>query len=176
MKKLLPLFFAAFALTLFSCEKEYSSENNGNNGNDQIVGIDCRINKIVCTDTSSKKGIGSIAANINNVDVVTKVTLFNSLAFTIDYISSPVYANDTVYINADEFFVVDNTTKRVKRLHGLSDPTDPFSPQFDMDYFYNASGYLVTKFYSFPVSPVPLFTSSAIPMQAQSLRIWQRRR
>ena len=84
MKKLLPLFFAAVVLTLFSCEKEYSLENSGNNGNGLIVGIDCRINKIVVTDTSSKKGIGSIAANINNLDVVTKVTLFDSLAFTID--------------------------------------------------------------------------------------------
>ncbi len=161
MKKLLPLFFAAVVVILFSCEKEYSLENSGDNSNGLIVGIDCRINKIVCTDTASKKGIGSIAANISNVDVVTKVTLFDSLSLTIDYISSPVYANDTVYINADEYFVVDIASKRVKLLHGLTDPTDPFSPQFNMDYFYNASGYLVTKFYSLSSIPgIPVYIIS----------------
>jgi hypothetical protein len=32
-------------------------------------------------------------------------------------------------------------------LHGLTDPTDVLSPQFDADYTYNATGYLTQKVY-----------------------------
>jgi hypothetical protein len=161
MKRKNGLLAIGVLLIFISCEKEYSLENSGNNGSGLIVGIDCRISKIAYTDTTTHTGIGSMTANINNLDVVTRVTLFDSLSFTISYISSPVSANDTVYINADEYFIVDITTKRIKQLHGLTDPTDPFSPQFDQNYFYNASGYLVTKFYSYTNFPgIPVYITS----------------
>ncbi|MEP7254230.1 MAG: hypothetical protein ABI666_00570 [Ferruginibacter sp.] len=158
MKKLLPLFFAAFVLILFSCEKEYSVENSGNNGNGLIVGTDCRISKIAYTDTATGLGIGSIAANINNLDIVTGITKFDSLSFTIDFIATPAYVSDTVFINADEYFLVDITNKRIKQLHRLVDPTDPFSPQLEVTYFYNGAGYLTSKFLAYTSNPgVPLF-------------------
>lgn len=146
MIKIRALLFTAIAITLFSCEKEYSSENSGA-ANELIVGIDCRISKIVYTDTATKSGIGSIEALINSVDFVTRITRFDSISNTIDYIARPVYANDTVFLdvaNPEEYFIVD-ASKRITKLHGLTDPTDPFSPQFDMFYLYNAAGYLVTK-------------------------------
>jgi len=156
MNKLRPLLIAAIVFTLFSCEKEYSSENIGVD-DPLIVGVDCRISKIVYTDTAGiGTGLGSIAADINNLDILTKVTRFDSLSNTIEFIGTPTYINDTVYINPDEYFVVD-VNKRISLLHGLLDPTDPFSLQFDQFYQYNAAGYLVAKDYyltTFPASPV----------------------
>jgi len=156
MNKLRPLLFAAILFALFSCEKEYSSENIGSDS-EFIVGIDCRISKIVYTDTAGVgTGLGSIEANINNLDIVTKLTEFDSLSNTIKFITDPVYRNDSVYINADEYFIVD-ANKKVIKMHGLIDPTDPFSLQFDVFYVYNATGYLVTKNYFLTGSPTTPF-------------------
>ncbi len=159
MNKLRPLLFAAILISLFSCEKEYSTENSGNNDSDFIVGVDCRISKIVYTDTTGTSiglpgvGLGSTAAEINNFDIVTKVTQFDSLANVIVYISpGPVYTNDTVYIDADQYFIVD-ANKRITKMHGLIDQTDPLSLQFDVFYLYNTNGYLVTKTYFLTSSP-----------------------
>src|SRR4051812_44458770 len=122
MKKLFPVFFAAIVIVFFSCTKEYSLENNGNTGNNQIIGVDCRISKIVYVDTATGSGIGSLIASINSTDNATNITKFDSLSFTIEFISTPVYVNDTVYINADEYFIRDATTGVIKQLHALVDP------------------------------------------------------
>ena len=166
MNKLRPLLFAAILISFVSCEKEFSTENSGNTDNEFIVGIDCRISKIVYIDTAGTAaggtgtGLGSIAAEINNLDIVTKITAFDSLSSTIEYITDPVYTNDTVYFspfNADEYFIVD-ASKRITKMHGLIDPTDPFSLQFDVFYAYNTSGYLVTKTYFLAITPtVPFY-------------------
>ena len=155
MNKLRPLLFAGFVFIFFSCEKEYSVENSGG-GSDLIVGIDCRISKIVYTDTATNTGLGSLAADINSLDIVTKIIKFDSLSNTIEFIVTPVYVNDTIYINPDEYFVVD-INKRINKLHGLVDPTDPFSLQFDVFYQYNAAGYLVAKNYFLTLAPTVLF-------------------
>ena len=156
------LFIVGLAALVFSaCEKEYSLENSGNNGNGLIVGTDCRISKIAYIDTATGKGIGSIAANINTLDIVTGITQFDSLSFTIDFITTPAYVSDTVFINADEYFLVDITSKRIRQLHRLIDPTDPFSPQLEVTYFYNGAGYLTSKFLAYTSNPgVPLFIVS----------------
>ncbi len=143
---------AGILITAVSCSKEYSLENSSNNSNGLIVGIDCRISKIAYTDTSSNTGLGAITATINSLDIVTKIIKFDSLSSTIEFIATPVYANDTVYINADEYFIVD-LNKRISKLHGLVDPTDPFSNQYDINYNYTASGYLSTKSYALTSSP-----------------------
>lgn len=157
MNKLLSLSVTALAFFLFSCEKEYSTENSGNNGSDQIVGVDCRLNKIIYTDTATKKGIGSIAADINSLDIVTRITQFDSVSNTIGYITIPTYLNDTIFINADEYFVTD-ANKRISKLHGLIDQTDPFSLQFDVFYLYNPAGNLVTKNYFLSIAPtIPFY-------------------
>jgi len=153
MKKLIPVLLILTAVFIISCEKEYSSENN-EGGSDLIVGVDCRISKIVYTDTNAVTGggIGSIAADINNLDIVTKINKFDSLSNTIEFIGSPIYVNDTVYLNSDEYFVTD-FNKRILRLHALTDPTDPFSVQYEIDYFYDGAGYLINKFFSFTAFP-----------------------
>ena len=125
-------------------------------GSDLIIGIDCRISKIVYTDTATNTGLGSLAADINSLDIVTKIIKFDSLSNTIEFIVTPVYVNDTIYINPDEYFVVD-INKRINKLHGLVDPTDPFSLQFDVFYQYNAAGYLVAKNYFLTLAPTVLF-------------------
>jgi len=162
MNKFRPLLLIAIVVALFSCEKEYSNENSGNTDNELIVGVDCRISKIVSTDTSGTAaggtgtGLGSIEAAINSLDVVTKITRFDSLSNTIEFINSPIYSNDSVYINADEYFVVD-ANKRITKMHGLADPTDPFSLQYDVFFDYNTAGYLTTKTYFLTSSPAAPF-------------------
>lgn len=163
MNKYSSLLLIAIVAALFSCEKEYSNENSGNPDNDLIVGVDCRISKIVYTDTSGTAaggpgiGLGSIDATINNLDVVTKITRFDSLSNTIEFLNSPIYSNDSVFINADEYFVVD-ASKRILKMHGLADPTDPFSLQYDVSFDYNATGYLTTKTYFLTSSPtIPFY-------------------
>jgi hypothetical protein len=130
-----------------------------NIGNGTIIGEDCRISKISFRDTAGLgTALGSIIATINNSDVVTNITEFDSLSFTIDFIATPFYASDTVFINADEYFLVDAGTKRIKQLHALLDPTDPFSLQYDVSYFYNGSGYLSQKFFTLTSIPgVPFY-------------------
>jgi hypothetical protein len=158
MNKVRPLLLIVLVVALFSCAKEYSNENT-DAGNDLIVGIDCRISKIVYTDTSGHgSGLGFIEANINNLDFVTSILYFDSVGNRIIYISpGPVYTNDTVYIDADEYFVVD-VNKRINKMHGLTDPTDPFSLQFDVFYGYNTAGSLVSKEYFLTISPtIPFY-------------------
>jgi len=160
MKRLSPFFLSAIVLTLFSCAKEYSLENSSDpNGNGQIIGVDCRISKIAYRDTAGiGTALGSLTAIINSSDNVTKVTLFDSVAFTIDYLSTPFYASDTVFINADEYFLVDLANRRINRLHALLDPTDPFSVQYEIFYFYDTNGYLIQKFYAFTSNPgIPFY-------------------
>ena len=146
--------------TFISCAKEYSLENS-TEPNDLIVGADCRISKIVYTDTAAKKGLGFIEAEISNQNIVTRITRYDSLSNTIEFRSDPLITNDTIYVTADEYFIVDVTTKLINKLHGLTDPTDPLSPQFDLVYNYNASAYLQSKSYiltSFPGIPVFTYT------------------
>ena len=138
-------------VSFVSCEKEYSEENAGT-PDALIVGLDCRINKIVYTDTATKSGIGYLAAAINSLNIVDTITKFDILSNTIEFITTPTYISDTIYINPDEYFVTD-INKRISKLHGLLDPTDPFSLQFDVFYVYNATGYLVTKNYFLSISP-----------------------
>ena len=148
------LFFIGFiALAFFACKKEYSLENSGNITNPLIVGADCRISKIAYIDSATGTGIGSIAGVINPLDQTTVITLFDSLSATIDFQASMTFLADTIYINPDEYFIVDVVTKHIKRLHGLIDPTVPGSLQFDADYLYNAAGYLIQKSYSLTTFP-----------------------
>lgn len=152
MKKINLLFATASVLLLSACSKEYSLENDsGSLGN--IVGADCRIRKIGYSDSASGTGIGSVTATINATDRVTDITDYDSLTSTLNFYTSPVYINDTVYIDPDEYFVLNSTTKLVKRLHALLDPTDPFSPQIEIDYNYDGAGYLLQKQYTFSALP-----------------------
>lgn len=151
MKKIASICFISLSVLLFSCSKEYSDEN-GTGDNDQIVGIDCRISKIVYTDTATNTGLGSIAASINSQDAVTNIIKYDSVGRIIEFIANPFITNDTIHLNANEYFLVD-FNNRIISLHGLSDPTDPLSPQFDASYFYNATGYLTSKLYAYTAAP-----------------------
>lgn len=152
MNKLRTVLFAALIIFLVSCEKEYSLENGGAD-NEFIVGVDCRISKILYTDTAGvDKNTGVLEAKINNLDIVTEIRKFDSLSLVLEFFKVPIYTNDTVYINPDEYFVVD-VNKRITKLHGLTDPTDPFSLQFDVFYQYNVGGFLVSKNYFLTISP-----------------------
>ena len=152
MNKFRPLFLIAIIVALFSCAKEYSVEE-GSAFDELIVGADCRINKIVYTDTSgTDTGLGSIAADINSLDFVTKIVNFDSVANTINNIVSLVYRNDSIYIDGDQYFIVD-VNKRISKFHGVFDPTDPATLHYDVFYVYNTAGYLVTKNYFLTISP-----------------------
>lgn len=155
MKKL--LIISGVLISVFtSCQKDYSDEASSGAGNGEIIGADCRITKIVNADSATNKGKSALTAVINSADKVVDVTDFDSLSFTLDYNSVPVYISDTIKINSDEYFVIDAATGRVKRLHGLIDPTNPFSPPFEQDYTYDAAGYLLEKTKNFSVFGVML--------------------
>lgn len=152
MKKFLPLYIIAIIVVSVSCQKEYSTEGAGGDTTN-IIGTDCRINKITYADSATGVSIGSVSAIINAADVVTDVTKFDSLTSTIDFNSLPQYFTDTVAIDADQYFTVDLTSKRVKLFHGLIDPTVPGSPEFDVTYSYDGAGHLVQKSYYFSLLP-----------------------
>lgn len=148
MKKISAYFLPLLLIAgLSSCDKEYSEENTDLNGNPLIVGVDCRISKMVFTDSASGSGIFSLAATINALDNATDITRFDSLAFVLDFNSQPQYSNDTVFIDPDQYFVTETFTKRVNKFHGLIDPTDATSPQYEVYYIYNPAGYLIEKHY-----------------------------
>lgn len=153
MKKIFP-FLLVTVVVFSSCLKEYSNENSGD-ANGIIIGTDCRISKIASTDSAAGFGIGSISAAINTSDAVTDITRFDSLSLTIDFNSQPQYfANgDTVYIDPDQYYVRETSTKRIKLFHGLIDPTVPGSPEYDIDYVYDANGKLFQKLYSYSLLP-----------------------
>ena len=138
MKKSYLFIVLLAVLVLSACSKEYSTENNGNLNNPLIVGADCRISKIAYFDSATGIiGLGSIADIINPLDQSTDITLFDSLSGTIDFKTALTYIGDTIYINPDEYFLVDLVSGHIKRLHGLIDPTIPSSLQFDADYTYD---------------------------------------
>lgn len=153
MKKLISITSVILAISLFSCSKEKSFESDGNSN--VIIGSNCRISQIACTDSLSGTGIGSTSATINAADTVTSITIFDSLSNTILFNSTPTYnaTRDTANINANEYFVLDIATGKVVRLHGLLDPQDPNSPQFDEDFIYDGSSRLVKKSTSFTLNP-----------------------
>ncbi len=132
-----------------SCTKEFSLENGGNVTSNLIVGTDCRISKIDYQDSSSGFPLGSIAATINANDTVTDITLFDSLSNTIAINSMPQYGADTIYIDSDEYFLVDAVTKNIIHLHGILTSTFPTIP-FEADYIYDGNGNLIQKVYSIP--------------------------
>jgi hypothetical protein len=138
---------------LASCQKEYSTENSGGDGAGVIIGADCRISKIAYSDSANGTSIGSIGATINGSDIVTDITKFDSLTLTIDFNSAPQYFSDTVYVDPDQYYVFNATTKRINSLHGLIDPTVPGSPEFDVTYNYDAAGFLINKSYSYSLLP-----------------------
>ncbi len=148
MKKLIAAQILISILLLSSCRKEYSYENGGST-NSNIVGSDCRISKIVYTDSLSGFALGSIAAIINSNDQSTSITDFDSLSNSVNTVSSPLYIGDTVFINSDEYFVQNAASKRIVKFHGLQDPFNSGSPKIDVDYVYDASGYLIQKLYSY---------------------------
>jgi len=153
MKKLIPFALVILVVAVVSCTKEYSEENSIDSG-DLIVGTDCRISQVSYTDTATGVGLGSITATINGADIVTDITQFDSLGAQIISNSQPTVVNsDTIFINPDEYFVQDHTTKRIARLSGLVDPSDIFSPRFLEDYIYDANGYLIKKSYSYDAAP-----------------------
>jgi hypothetical protein len=138
--------------TFVSCQKEYSTESGGDAAG-IIIGDDCRISRLAYTDSASGVGIGSISATIDATDVVTDITKFDSLTLTIDYNSVPQYFTDTVYIDPDQYLVLDHSSKRVNSLHGLIDPAIPGSTEFDITYTYDAAGLLINKMYSYSLLP-----------------------
>jgi hypothetical protein len=152
MKKIFPILLLA-PVVLSSCLKEFSTEEGGNTGAGVIIGNDCRIAKIAYTDSASGAGIGSISAVINSMDEVTDVTMFDSLSLTIDFNAIPVYFNDTVYIDPEQYFVRETVSKRIKKFHGLIDPTVSGSPTFETNYVYDGSGRLTQKLSSYSLVP-----------------------
>lgn len=139
-------------ITVYACKKESSFENPNNPNSNVIIGANCRIDKIAFSDSTSDIGIGSVSAVINAFDTTTSVTIFDSLGNNIIFNAAITYANDTAYINPDEFFVLD-INNRVNRMHVLLDPQDPASPQIDVDYTYDGGGHLVKKSYAFTLDP-----------------------
>lgn len=141
-------------ILLSSCLKEFSNEGEDSGGG-IIIGADCRISKIAYADSASGAGLGSISAVINSSDEVTSITKFDSLSLTIDFNSLPQYfaSGDTVYIDPDQYFVRTTGTKRIRQFHGFVDPTVPGSPEYDVNYVYDANGKLSQKLYNFTLFP-----------------------
>jgi len=147
------LYVAITLVSLSSCLKEYSTEGDDGSGAGVIVGADCRISRIGYADSANNSGIGSINAIIDATDNVTDITGFDSVTLSINFNSMPQYFSDTVYIDPDQYFVRDATSKRINLLHGLLDPTLPGSPEFDVNYVYDGSGRLSQKLYSYSLLP-----------------------
>ncbi len=137
--------------TIFSCEKENSEENGGDDPS--IIGVNCRIAKIDYRDSNGVTPIGSIAANINALDNITNIIEFDSLSnFIISY-SDVSYVGDTVHVNDDEYFIQDPNGKLIIKFHGLVDPGNPVSPFYDQVFTYNTAGNLVKKTKALSTAP-----------------------
>ena len=138
------------SIVVYSCTKEYSLENGGNiNTDGLIVGIDCRISKIDSHDSASGVALSSIIATINSRDTVTDITHIDSLGNNLLFNSMPFYAADTIFIDPDEYFIVDLATKKIINLHGIINSIFP-PVEFNVDYLYNTAGNLVQKNYHIP--------------------------
>ncbi len=142
-KKLLVVSVLVFSI--ISCQKDYSDEGGSNGSAGNVIGANCRISKINNVDSATDVSKGALTATINATDLVASITDFDSLNFTINTTVTPVYLNDTIKINAVEYFVLDATTKRVAKLHRLIDPNNIVSPPIDVTYTYDAAGFLVKK-------------------------------
>jgi hypothetical protein len=149
-----PIFFllsCVLCFSIFSCEKENSEENGGDDPS--IIGVNCRIAKIDYRDTSGIIPIGSIATNINALDNVTNIIEFDSLSNFIISNADISYTGDTVHVNADEYFIQDPNGKLIKKFHGVVDPGNPASPFYDQVFTYNTAGNLVKKTKALTTAP-----------------------
>ena len=157
-KRNLYILLLVFSAAIFSCKKEYSVENGGNVNNPLIVGTNCRISQINYYDSASGVVLGSIAAIITAKDSVTSISKFDSLNNSIQFLGPVTYSADTTHINADEYYLINPSTGYISQLHGLTNPNDVFSPQFDAAYTYDATGHLINKSYSLTSNPgVPYY-------------------
>lgn len=151
MKKLSWLILCV-PVIFFSCGKENSIEN-GLDNNSLIIGNGCSISKIVYADTATDVALGSITAEVDDSGKVVSITEFDSLGFTINFYVEPTELSDTIFINNNEYYLLDQVTGMVKGFHGLLVPTNPLSPRFDIAFTYNTEGNLVKKTYSFSTAP-----------------------
>jgi hypothetical protein len=149
MKQLRWISVITLLVLVAGCAKEYSLENgNGaTNGGDDVIGVDCRLAKMVYYDSATNIALGSLAATINTEDTVNDITFFDSLNNRILANSMPLYGNDTIYLNPDEYFITDPATGNVIKAHGSF--TFPAIP-FEVDYIYNSNGTLFQKHYDIP--------------------------
>jgi hypothetical protein len=137
---------------MISCDKERSVENPLPNTNPMIIGNNCVPAKIVSYD--SIVPLGSIAATYDATDRAINITQFDSITFTLESSANISYSSigDTAYISANEYFLL-APSGLVESFHGLVDPSNPLSLQYDAAYTYNGTGHLTTKSYSFASSP-----------------------
>ncbi len=158
MKAIKGILFVIVIMTLLlSCQKDTSFEIGGADLDPSLIGTDCRISKIVYSDSATTIPLGSIAAIINTSDNATDITQFDSLGMFIEFNAAPVYSSDTVFVNPKEYFIRNLSDGLIKSFRGLFDPSDPASQTFDVTYTYNANGNLINKSYSSTLTPGIIF-------------------
>ncbi len=130
---------------------EYSNVSGGAVGN-------CKLTTItVATDALSARGIYAVTTKFNSNNQANRVEAYDSTTNSSDYSVSLSYKGDTVFTDANEFFVLD-AAKKVKKLITPFDPTDPAGEKAVYDYKYDASNYLTSKTISSAIVPLPLVT------------------
>lgn len=136
-----------FVAWIFSaCTKEFSFEDPiGSSGTGPVIGNNCVIAKIIDFDTISKTGLNAInysfsasTGRLNSLLEVDSIGMNTVLSHTLTYNA------DTIFLDTDYYFIVDGSGHVVK-LHGLSDPYDPFSQTLDFEYTYDNAGRIIRR-------------------------------
>jgi hypothetical protein len=161
--KVLKYFFGCIvAVVLFTaCTKEYSFENPFANSGNVTIGNNCIIAKVIEYDTLGNRGASAInylfnaagdrVVSVNQTDSITLNSLLNK---TVSYLQ------DTMRLDAGQFFTVDLATARVKSFTGRENPYNNTSPVFSFKYNYDASGKINTKTKTNPLFPTFIIEST----------------
>lgn len=155
MMKITAYSFFLFFLVA-GCRKEKSLEA----GNTVFIGNNCRISQILTVDSATSTGLVAHNAFFDATGKAIGTELYDSLSYSLYFASSITHSGDTAFVNAQQYFIQDAATGRVKEFKGLLDPSDPLSDTVRITFSYNSAGYLTKKEYFFYSLPDPLLRST----------------
>jgi len=116
-------------------------------------GANCMINEFSAFDPVTNDFYQSVKSTFNSLKQVTQVQLFDSVAGSASTTFNLNYTPGRIKIDAQQFFLVDIGSGRVKSFEGFLEPDDPTTPKVIVTYTYDNSGRLTRAAFASALNP-----------------------
>lgn len=139
------------------CKKELSYEKVTDE--DPSGGKDCSVAAVIPVDSLSGRGYGSFYVSTGANNQANGIVWYDSTSGTVSFQAAFSYSHDTMRVNENEFFVLDDSG-RVVEFNTLEDPSDKDTEPYRYTYQYDTDGQLYSKSWFLPEksADIPLFT------------------